>query len=142
MARKMLQMAAGTALVFGSFWNFHLVDRNIEYFKPRAEEEISVLENQYLPVNAAMLGQHPAPKRIGYFTSLTLKGLPPDADSDRRWSELRYLAIPRILLRSMREPYVLGDFRNGEPIPQVPENLVMVYDSGNGLILYKQKRIP
>lgn len=111
-------------------------------FQPRSQEEVTVLESQYLPIFFELIKTDPAAKRFGYMTAGSLQGVPPDPDADRRSAELRYLMIPRILVRSTSEPYVIGDFRKGEPLPTIPENLVEAFDSGNGMILYRQRQTP
>ena len=139
MIRKTLQMVAGGVLVIGAFWNFHLVDSAITGLPSREAEPVVFMENQYRPVEFVMTKEQPAPKRIGYISAGTLRGEPLDGKTALRFSQLRYVMIPRILVTGADEPYVLGDFRKGDPVPQVPANLIMIYDSGNGMILYKQK---
>ena len=142
MIRLTLRSLAGAALVILTFWNLHTVDVAVAGLQPRGEEGVTVIENQYLNIKYELFREYPTAKRIGYITALTLKGTPPDADADLRWSILRYVMIPRILVRGDGEPFVIGDFKPDEPVPPVPESLVKVYDSGNGMILYRQKQAP
>jgi hypothetical protein len=137
-----LRAIAGAVLVIGAFWNLHDVSVRVANLSPRNEEPVTIVENQYIPIELAMVREQTNIKRVGYITALTLKGTPPDESADLRWAQLRYLMIPRLLVRGAGEPYVIGDFKPGEPPPAVPENLVEVYDSGNGMILYKQKQTP
>jgi hypothetical protein len=140
MIRKTLQIVAGAFLVFGSLGNLLVISLNTAGLPSRAEEDITMLESQYLPVKSAIWSEHPAPMRIGYMTAVTLNGKPLDDAANLRWNQLRYVMIPRKLQIDTKESYVLGDFKKDEPLPPVPENFVMVYDSGNGMILYRQKQ--
>jgi len=138
----MLLWLTGAVLIVGTFWNLHIVDSSVANLEPRAEEDVTVIENRYLPIEFELIREYPKAKRIGYITALTLNGQPPDPLDDLRWSQLRYVMIPRILVRGPDEPFVIGNFKPGEVIPEIPDTLVKVYDSGNGMILYKQRQSP
>jgi hypothetical protein len=142
MIRTTLMWLAGAALVIGTFLNLHSVDSAVAGLEPRGEEDVTVIANKYLPIEYELIRSHPNAKRIGYLTALTLKGQPPDDLDDLRFSQLRYVMIPRILLRGAGEPFVIGSFKPGEPVPPIPDNLVQVYDPGTGMILYQQKKMP
>jgi hypothetical protein len=142
MIRTTLRWLAGAALVIGTFWNLHVMDVAVAGLEPRAEEGVTVIEKKYLPIEFEIIREYPEAKRIGYVTALTLKGEPPDQPDDLRWAQLRYVMIPRILVRGTGEPLVIGNFKPSEPIPAIPDNLVQVYDAGTGMILYKQKKTP
>jgi len=142
MIRKTLLWLVGAALVIGTFWNLHVVDSAVAGLEPRAEEDVTVIENRYRPIEFELIRKYPNAKRIGYVTALTLKGQPPDDLDNLRWAQLRYVMIPRILVRSAGEPFVIGNFKPDEPVPEAPDNLIQVYDAGTGMILYKQKTTP
>ena len=142
MIRKTLLWLVGAALVIGTFWNLHIVDNSVAGLEPRGEEEVTVIENKYLPIEYELIRKYPNAKRIGYVTALTLKGQPPDDLDNLRWAQLRYVMIPRILVRGADEPFVIGSFNPGEPVPPIPETLIQVYDPGTGMILYQQKKKP
>lgn len=124
-------------MVIGTFWNLHASDAAVGNLQPREEEDVEVIENQYLPIEYHLIVQSPSTKRIGYISSIA-----PGELAALRWSQLRYVMIPRILMSSADEQYVIVHFKVGEPPPPVPENLVQVFDPGNGLILYKRKTAP
>jgi hypothetical protein len=140
--RTTLVWLAGAVIVIGCFWNLHATNVDVTNFPTRSQEDIAILENQYSKISKELDRADPAAKRFGYMTPLTLQGVPPDPAADLRWTELRYVMIPRILVRGTAEPYVIGDFKKGEPLPVIPDNLVQVFDSGNGMILYKQRQAP
>jgi len=142
MIRKTLLWLVGAVLVIGTFWNLHIVDSAVAGLEPRGEEDVIVIENKYLPIEFELIRSYPNAKRFGYVTALTLKGEPPDMLDDLRWAQLRYVMIPRILVRGTAEPFVIGSFKPNEPVPPIPDNLVQVYDAGTGMILYKQKNTP
>ena len=142
MIRTTLLWLVGAAIVLGTFWNLHSVDNAVARLGPRSEEDVTVIENKYLPIEFELIRSYPNVKRIGYVTALTLKGQPPDELDDLRWAQLRYVMIPRILVRGAGEPFVIGSFKPGEPVPPIPDNLVQVYDPGTGMILFKQKKMP
>ena len=142
MIRTTLLWLVGALLILGTFWNLHSVDNVVAGIGPRTEEDVTVIENKYLPIEYELIRSHPNAKRIGYVTALTLKGQPPDELDDLRWAQLRYVMIPRILVRGTGESFVIGNFKPGEPVPTAPENLVQIYDPGTGMILYQQKKMP
>jgi hypothetical protein len=142
MIRTTLLWLVGAALVIGTFWNLHIVDVGVAGLEPRDEEDVTVIENRYFPIEIKLVTDYPNAKRIGYVTALTLKGQPPDDLDNLRFAQLRYVMIPRILFRGTDEPFVIGNFKSGEPVPATPDNLVQVYDAGTGMILYKQKKTP
>jgi hypothetical protein len=142
MIRTTLLWLVGAVLVIGTFWNLHSVDTAVAGLGPRSEEDVTVIENKYLPIEYELIRAYPNAKRIGYVTALTLKGQSPDDLDDLRWAQLRYVMIPRILVRGAGESLVIGSFKPGEPVPPIPDNLVQVYDPGTGMILYQQKKTP
>jgi hypothetical protein len=142
MIRTTLLWLVGAVLIIGTFWSLHIVDSAVAGLEPRGEEDVTVIENRYRPIEFELIRQYPNAKRIGYVTALTLKGEPPDDLDNLRWAQLRYVMIPRILVRGAGEPFVIGNFKPGEPVPDAPDNLVQVYDTGTGMILYKQKKTP
>ena len=139
MIRMALQFLAGTVLVLGSLWNLHDLEARIGALEPRAEEDVTVIENQFRPIDFWLIVNSPQTKRLGYFTPLTLAGKPPDDFDGTRWAQLRYAIIPRILVRGMDEDLIIGYFKPGEPIPPVPDTLIQLYDPGTRMILYKRK---
>src|SRR3954463_11475404 len=108
MIRTTLLWLVGAALVIGTFWNLHIVDSAVAGLEPRGEEDVTVIENRYRPIEFELIRHYPGAKRLGYFTALTLKG-PPDELDDLRWAQLRYVMIPRILVRGTEEPFVIGN---------------------------------
>jgi hypothetical protein len=142
MIRTTLLWLTGAALVIGTFWNLHIVDSAVAGLEPRGEEDVTVIENKYLPIEFELIRKYPNTKRIGYLSALTVKGEPPDALDDLRYAQLRYVMIPRILVRGTGEPFVIGSYKPGEPLPEAPDDLVQVYDAGTGMVLYKQKKTP
>jgi hypothetical protein len=142
MTRMALQLLAGTVLVLGTFWNLHRLEVHVGGLEPRAEEAITAIENEYRPIEYWLITNYPGTNRLGYITPLTLAGLPPDDMDDIRWSQLRYVMIPRNLVRGTDETFVIGSFKAGEPVPTIPDSLVEIYNPGKGLVLYKQKSAP
>jgi hypothetical protein len=142
MIRTTLQWLVGAVLVIGTFWNLHIVDSAVAGLEPRGEEDVTVIENKYLPIEFELIRKYPDTKRIGYLSALTVKGKPPDDLDDLRFAQLRYVMIPRMLFRGAGQPFVIGNFTPGTPVPEVPDNLVQVYDAGTGMILYKLKTTP
>jgi len=142
MIRMALQFVAGTVLVLGSLWNLHHLEAWVGELQPRVEEDVTVIENQFVPIDFWLIGNYPQAKRLGYITPLTMAGKPPDDIDNLRWSQLRYVMIPRILVRGMDEDLVIGYFKVGEPLPPVPDTLVLLYNPGTGMVLYKRKTAP
>src|SRR4051812_45467833 len=101
MIRLALRFLAGVLLVVGTFWNLHKSDLAVGALQPRQEEDVEVIENQYLPIEYHLIAQSPSTKRIGYISSIA-----PGETARLRWSQLRYVMIPRILMSSADEQYV------------------------------------
>jgi hypothetical protein len=141
MIRTTLLWLVGATLILGTFWNLHSVDTAVAGLEPRGEEDVTVIENKYLPIEYELIRKYPNAKRFGYVTALTLKGQPPDDLDELRMAQLRYVMIPRMLYRGAEESFVIGSFKPGEPVPPIPDNLLQIYDAGTGMILYKQKNL-
>jgi len=142
MIRTTILWLVGAVLIIGTFWNIHIADSAVAGIEPRGEEDVTVIENKYLPIEFELIRKYPNTKRIGYISTLTVKGGPPDDLDNLRFAQLRYVMIPRILVRGVGETFVVGSFTPGKPLPEAPDNLVQVYDAGTGMVLYKQKKSP
>ena len=50
MIRTTLTWLVGAVLVIGTFWNLHTEDSAVAGLEPRGEEDVTVIENRYLPI--------------------------------------------------------------------------------------------
>ena len=140
-ARSTLRFVAAAVLVIGTYRNLWWFGIEVGSLPPRAIETVEVLEHQFRPVKYALIRED-YKGRIGYETARSFRGETRTVTDDMRWAVLRYVIIPSILVRDMPDtPYVIGDFTNEDSIPETPAGLTKVYDSGNGLVLYKPKTI-
>ena len=142
MIRTTVRSLTGAALIICTFWNLHIVDVAVGDLGPRETEEVTVIENRYRLIEFELLTYHPSAKRFGYVSTRTISGAEPDGLDDLRWAQLRYVMIPRILVRGTAEPFVIGSFNPGDPIPETVDTLIKVFDAGNGYVLYKQRQTP
>jgi len=140
MIRATLRSLTGAALIIGTFWNLHIAEVAVGDLGPRETEDVVVIENRYRPIEFELITFYPSTKRLGYISTRTLSGGEPDGLDDVRWAQLRYVMIPRILVRGTEEQFVIGSFNPGDPVPETVGNLIKVFDPGNGYVLYKQKQ--
>jgi hypothetical protein len=110
---------------------------------PGTTDEIVVRNNQFQPIEAALIGAGYRSGLIDYVSARTLRGEPQTTEDDARWAKYRFAAIPLNLVRDVPDaPYVLGDFTEDGKIPPTPQELIIVANPGNGLVLYKRQPKP
>jgi len=99
-----------------------------------------VWENRFLGIRDALFKEDYTTGNVDYVTSHSLQGQDRTLEDDVHWAQLRYVAIPLILVRDTLDTrYVIGDFTGAGAIPDIPQNLVKIYDTGDGLILFKRE---
>ena len=138
--RSTLRVLAIIVIVVGAIWNIWTFAAEVSMGGPRQANDIVVWENRFVKLRDALLREKHADGKIAYVTARSLRGNPPAAYDNVHWAELRFVAIPLILVRDEPDTaYVLGDFTDGVTPQDIPENLIKVEDSGDGLILFKRK---
>jgi hypothetical protein len=143
--RSILGFVASAVLAYGIYRNLWEFESNrVGLPAPGMLDEIVVRENQFAPIRDALFREEKyRDGYLGYITNRSLRGEPRTDRDGVHWAELRFVAIPLMLERDRPDdaPYVLGDFIE-DSIPETPAGLVKVHDPGNGLILYRRKRVP
>jgi hypothetical protein len=126
-------------LVAFTYWNLWSFSVGVGRLPAREYDPVVAWEDKFLRIHYALITEDYHSGNIEYVTARSLRGEPRTVEDDLHWFHLKYVAIPLNLVRNMPDtPYVLGDFTSGDPIPEVPEGLTKLHDSGNGLILYKR----
>jgi hypothetical protein len=139
--RSIMGFLAGIVLVIGTGWNLWWFGVGVEKLPPRSADPLVILENQFLPLKFALIEENYR-GRISYETVRSLGGEPRTSMDDVAWVELRYVAIPFILVRDVTDtPYVIGDFTRETSIPETPAGLTKIYGNSNGLVLYKRTSV-
>jgi hypothetical protein len=87
---------------------------------------------------------------VGFITNRDLKPQQNTADDGLRWAQVQFILVPWIVLHGTRSvsglevkvpaPFVIGDFGDTPPLDaDLPSGLVKLYDSGDGLMLFRRK---
>src|SRR5688572_4971466 len=106
---------------------------------PREENVLVKLERSFTPIRFALWKEGYTGRYLGYVSPRSTVGNKVATDDGPRWSMVRYLAIPWVVLDDSRDvPYVIGDYQTGETIPEKLDGFTRIYDRGDGLILYKR----
>ena len=152
LVKLMAQLLLSVALTVVAYWNiWGLVQRAANVFPIREADELVVLEERYRGIRETLrvLGYGRGP--IRFITNRDLKTEPLNPDDSKRWGEGQYLMVPWILVRdhatvgdrmaNADTSFIIADFWDGKPA-QIPPDLVPLYDSGQGLILFQKKSLP
>ena len=107
---------------------------------PRQANDVVMWESRFVKLREALLREKYAEGKIAYETARSLTRKSAADYDDLHWVELRFVAIPLLLVRNdLDTPYVIADFTDGVPPPPIPDNLIKIEESGNGLVLFKRK---
>jgi hypothetical protein len=111
---------------------------------PREVGEVEVYERLFIPIRFALFDVRYEGRNLGYVSMRSVMGKPRDPQDDVRWTQLRYVAIPFILVSDPQgPPYVIGDYTRQDAGPDTVvapplDGFVKIYDKGSGLALYKK----
>jgi hypothetical protein len=145
MIRSFLHWFASALLIVIAFWNIWSFDRNAANLR-----NFGVLKHEarYARLQETLRAAGYRSGNIGFITNRDLKSEHNTAEDDERWSQAQFALVPWIVLRGTRSvsgyaakttpALVIGDFWDGPPV-EVPPGLVKIYESGDGLILFKRK---
>ena len=128
-------------LVASSYWNILVFIRNTANMPVREFDEMVVQENRFREIRAQLTKVGYRSGKIGYVTPRDLKGETRTAKDDQNWGEAQYVMAPLVLVRDAAadSPYVIGEFSAAQSQPPVPDDLLKLYDAGNGLVLFQRK---
>jgi hypothetical protein len=136
---KSARIAAGFVVVWSTFANFLNLSMSFGGTPPRKESDLEIYEALFLPIRFALIREGYEGRNLGYVSVRSDIGKPLDLRDAVRWSKLRYVAIPFILLPDPRgATYLIGDYTGDDPVPESLEGFVKIYDKGSGLVLYKK----
>jgi hypothetical protein len=138
--RSALRIIAIIFIVVGTIWNVWTFATEASMSGSRQSNDIVVWESRFVKLHDALVREKHAEGKIGYETARSLGGMPPTRADEVHWAELRFVTIPMLLVRNDPDTsYVLGDFTDGATPQNIPESLIKVIDSGDGLVLFKRK---
>jgi len=147
MIRSVLLWLVGAFLVVSTYWNIWSFHRHAADLPPR-NSEMPAQEARYASLQQILVAAGYRNGNIGFVTNRDLKSERNTGEDDKRWGQAQFVLVPWILLRGTRSvsgyaakttpPFVIGDFWDNPPA-DLPQGLVKLYDSGDGLILFKRK---
>jgi hypothetical protein len=137
------------AVVIGiAYLNIWTSLHGIANIRPRSGDELVILEDRYRSIRETLLSIGYTQGPVRFITKRELNNEPPNSDDDLHWVQGQYVFVPWILVRNKKAfsgpefsneaPWVIGDFWDGAP-SRIPEGLIQVHDTGNGLILFQRK---
>jgi hypothetical protein len=136
---KGARIAAGFVVVWSTFANFLNLSLSFGGTPSRKENDLEINEALFLPIRNELFGEGQVGGNLGYVSVRSVIGKPVDLRDAVRWSKLRYVAIPFILLPDPQgATYLIGDYTGDDPVPESLEGFVKMYDKGSGLVLYKK----
>ena len=147
--RSALQKLISIILVFVAYWNICAFEKNVADLPSRNNDELVVLENRYANIRALLIELGYSDGPIIFITNHELQSKPPTPEDVKHWAQGQYAMVPWTLLRNghavsgsimpqVNPQFVIADFWEGPPAT-VPAFLSKLYDSGDGLILYRTK---
>jgi hypothetical protein len=140
--RANLKSIVRIGLIGTACWNIQSYTGTVLKFPQRDANAVVQAEEAWTPIHKQLAIAGYTIGDIGYVTARSLRGEPLDNTEVGRRTALYYAVIPLNLARDDRNtPFVIGDFRLETP-PQLPPDLTVVFDSGNGLVLLKRSRKP
>jgi hypothetical protein len=133
-----IQIVARTIVVAVAFWNIWAFTLTVLRLPPREVTNVVGWEKRWEPIRDELIRSKYRTGDLGYVTARGLRGEPvTDAEFNNR-AELYYVVIPLNLIQNTIDtPFVLGDFTFNEPMPELPDGVVKVFDPGNGLVLFR-----
>jgi hypothetical protein len=127
-----------------NIWSF---DKRAAELPRRFQSDVVAQELRYEPVRELLLDAKYR-GNITFITNRDLKSEENTQEDNNQWVHAQFALIPWILLRGMRSvagpilsgmaEYVVGDFWDGLPA-EFPAGLVKVYESKDGLLLFRRK---
>lgn len=151
MFRSILRSLLTVILVALAYWNIWQWTRHVSDLRPRSADENVVSEERYRGLRQALTDLKFPKGPISFVTNRELTAEPPTEEDNLRWSLAQYVLTPWLILRnglsvsnrSVKEPIplVIADFWDGESAP-IPPDFQELYNSGNGVILFRKRNLP
>ena len=145
--RSSLLWLSTAVLVIVTYWNILIFDKSASDLPPRNTSDVVVQEFRYEPIREILADTEYRTGMIAFITNRDLKLEKSTLQDDLRWSQAQFMLVPWVLLRDMRSvsgystkaatQFVIGDFWDGAPA-EFPPDLVKVYESADGLILFRR----
>jgi hypothetical protein len=145
--RSTLLCLAGGWLVVVSYLNIWSFDKRSAELPRRFQSDVVAQELRYEPVRELLLDAK-YHGNVAFITNREIKSEENTQQDNKQWVHAQFALIPWILVRGMRSvsgptvsgtaEYVVGDFWDGLP-RQFPAGLVKVYESNDGLLLFRRK---
>jgi hypothetical protein len=137
---KGARIIAGIVIVWSTLANFFNLTMSFRGLIPREAGDVETYERLFTPIRFALFREGYEGRNLGYVSVRSMMDKPRDPQDDVAWSQLRYVAIPFILVSDPQgPPYVIGDYTGRNPVvPPMLDGFVKIYDEGSGLVLYKR----
>jgi hypothetical protein len=142
--RSALSLVALGALVYSICWNIWAFSQHPGGIPPPGvTDDIVAWEEKFRDIQDALYKENYRSGHMDYMTIRSFHGQPRTEADDVHWVELRYVAIPVVLVQEgSSAPYVLGDFTVDKVVPEALPGLITIRDARNGLVLYKRAPTP
>ncbi len=149
MIRPVLGWLTAAFLVVSTYWNILSFDRAAAGLPPRnLESEGVIQETRYERIREILLAAGYRTGSIGFVTNRDLESQEHTNEDENRFALAQFVLVPWIILHGTRSVsgyegrtpalFVIGDFWDGPPA-ELPPDLVKLYQTGDGLILFRRK---
>jgi hypothetical protein len=150
--RRWLEVAAFFVVAGVAYSNVWTFQQYILSMPPA--DELAIQEERYKQIRALLNAEGYSKGPVAFISKRDLMTAEAFNSEDfKRWAQGQYVMVPWNLLRpdgravsdvviqDANPPFAIADFWDGEP-PTIPDNLVRIYDSGKGLVLFRRKATP
>jgi hypothetical protein len=111
--------------------------------KPREADDAAIAEDRLRFIRDALMKAGYWRGNIGYMPEGVLSGHARTNADDTQWAVVRYVLIPwNVVQDSLEPPFVLVDARRTGRETETPQGFTKVYDSRDGLTLFRKLRTP
>jgi hypothetical protein len=145
--RSTLLCLAGGWIVVVSYLNIWSFDKRSAELPRKFQSDVVAQEVRYEPVRELLLAAK-YHGNVAFITNREVKSEENTQQDNNQWVHAQFSLIPWILVRGTRSvsgptvsgtaEYVVGDFWDGLP-RQFPAGLIKVYESNDGLLLFRRK---
>jgi hypothetical protein len=138
MMRWLFRVLVLPVLIAICFRNFGEFKRTTAAMPPGEYDELVQRELQYRGIRDRLVTMGYRSGRIALITLTFIRHDPKNIYDDKKHYQAQYNLIPLVVVPwTLDAPLVLGDFTY-EVIPSEIPGLIPIYDSGNGLILFRR----
>jgi hypothetical protein len=138
MMRTTFRTLALVAVIGVCFVNFREFKQATNRFPPGEYDELVQRELQYKSIRDHLISMNYRSGKIAFVTGNFIKTKTKIGSDDKKYYQAQYNLIPLVVVPwTVDAPLILGDFTGEEEPPEIPGS-ALIFDSGNGLVLYKR----